>query len=306
MTLAHARSTSPAPGSGVAAPSHRHGGGLAAGLVVLVGVLAVVAFVSVTLGTRDVGLATIWKAFTDFDPDNTSETVIRELRVPRTLVGLVAGMSLGLAGAILQGVNHGLSTGALFLLVGFLYERRHTRDIAEFGGIAKRMPIYAAFFVFVTMSSIALPLTNGFVGEFLIFGGSFKEGVQSSILPRPDGAISWRTVVLVCTGVATLGIVLGAVYMLSMVRRVFFGEVTKHANELLKDLTLRERVIVGILSAFILWIGVAPAGWLKLSEATVHAMVQPIRPQIQQVRSPADYQRELRTAARPVVPAVAP
>lgn len=222
------------------------------------------------------------------------------------MLGLAIFNEEALQGAILQGVNHGLSTGALFLLVGFLYERRHTRDIAEFGGIAKRMPVYAAFFVFVTMSSIALPLTNGFVGEFLIFAGSFKEGVQSSILPRPDGALSWRTVVLLCTGISTLGIVLGAVYMLSMVRRVFFGEITKHANELLKDLTLRERVIVGILSAFILWIGVAPAGWLKLSEATVHAMVQPIRPQIQQVRSPADYQRELRTAARPVVPVRAP
>lgn len=126
MTLAHAPRTSRTARSGSAAPSHRHGGGLAVGLTVLVGVLAVVAFVSVTLGTRDVGLATIWKAFTDFDPDNTSETVIRELRVPRTLVGLVAGMSLGLAGAILQGVTRnpladpgimGINSGASAFIV---------------------------------------------------------------------------------------------------------------------------------------------------------------------------------------------
>ena len=153
------------------------------------------------------------------------------------------------------------------------------------------------------MASIALPLTNGFVGEFLIFAGSFKEGVQSALLPRTDGGYVWRNVVLIGTGIATLGIVLGAIYMLSVVRRVFFGELTNPDMLRLKDLTWRERFIAGVLCAFILWIGVKPSGWLHLSEATVHAMVGPLRPQIQQTRSPADYQREMRAALRAAAPA---
>ncbi len=220
------------------------------------------------------------------------------------VLGITIFNEEALQGAILQGVNHGISTGALFILVGYLYERRHTREISEFGGIAKRMPVYAAFFVFVTMSSIALPLTNGFVGEFLIFAGAFKEGIQSKILFNATG-MSWRMVVLIGTGIATLGIVLGAVYMLSMVRRVFFGEITKPENLRLHDLTLRERLIVGILCVFMVWIGVKPAGWLKLSETTVHAMVAPIRPQILQVRAPADYDREMKAALRAAHPMAA-
>ena len=209
------------------------------------------------------------------------------------ILGITAFNEAALQGAILQGVNHGLSTGALFLLVGFLYERRHTREISEFGGIAKKMPVYAAFFVFITMSSIALPLTNGFVGEFLIFAGAFKEGLGSAMLGTWS---SWRNIMLIGTGIGTLGIVLGAVYMLSMVRRVFFGEITKADNNRLHDLTLRERMIVGILAVFILWIGVKPAGWLKLSETTVHAMVAQTRPQVLQVRSPMDFQQEQKDA----------
>ncbi len=212
------------------------------------------------------------------------------------LLGIAVFNEEALQGAILQGINHGLSTGALFFLVGFVYERAHTREIEAFGGIAKKMPVFTAFFVFVTMSSIALPLTNGFVGEFLIFAGSFKEGVQSALLPRTDGGYVWRNVVLVGTGIATLGIVLGAVYMLSVVRRVFFGELTNPDMGHLRDIGWRERFIVSVLAVFILWIGIKPSGWLHLSEATVHAMVAPLRPQIQQTRSPADYQREQRAA----------
>lgn len=210
------------------------------------------------------------------------------------MLGIVIFNQESLQGAMLQMVNHGLSTGALFLLVGFLYERRHTREIADFGGIAKRMPVYATFFVFITMSSIALPLTNGFVGEFLIFAGAFKEGVQSVLVP---GKFGWRNMVLVTTSIATLGIVLGAVYMLSMVRRVFFGPIKRPENEGLTDLTWRERILMGVISVLIIWIGVAPAGWLKLSDATVQAMVTPIRPAILQARSPLDYQRESRLTA---------
>ncbi len=207
------------------------------------------------------------------------------------MLGIVIFNEEALQGAILQGVNHGLSTGALFLLVGYVYERRHTREIANFGGIAAKMPVYAAFFVFVTMSSIALPLTNGFDGEFLIFAGSFKEGVQARIpMALEDG--HWRTIVNVGGAFATLGIVLGAVYMLSMVRRVFFGQLTNPDNKGLRDLTTREKTIMGILAAFILWIGVYPSSWLNLSKTTVHAMVQAHRPAILQVRAPLDYKHE--------------
>jgi NADH-quinone oxidoreductase subunit M len=206
------------------------------------------------------------------------------------LLGIAAFNEEALQGVILQGVNHGISTGALFMLVGFVYERRHTREIAEYGGIAKKMPVYAAFFVFITMSSVALPLTNGFVGEFLIFAGAFKEGIRSAIVAGPDG--QWRNTVLIATGVGTAGIVLGAVYMLSVVRRVFFGPITVAANNSLKDLTFRERALAGVLSVVVIWIGVAPAGFLRISETTVRAMVQPLRPQIQQVRAPRDFARE--------------
>jgi len=220
------------------------------------------------------------------------------------MLGIVIFNEESLQGAVLQMVNHGLSTGALFLLVGFVYERRHTRQIADFGGLAKRMPVFAAFFVFVTMSSIALPLTNGFVGEFLIFAGAYKEGVQAAMV-QGDWLVqlkTWRGMVLLMTSIGTLGIVLGAVYMLSMVRRVFFGPVTRPENESLHDLTLRERLIVGTLCVVIVWIGVAPAPFLKLSETTVRAMIEPNRPQILQTRAPVDYQRMLQRAAANVNP----
>jgi NADH-quinone oxidoreductase subunit M len=213
------------------------------------------------------------------------------------VLGIVAFNEQGLQGAILQGVNHGLSTGALFMLVGFLYERRHTREISEFGGVAKRMPVYAAFFVFVTFSSVALPLTNGFVGEFLIFAGSFKEGVHSQLL-QGAGKLPWRTTMLAASSIATLGIVLGAVYMLSVVRRVFFGPVTRHENECLHDLGLREKVLMAAFSVFIAWIGLIPGHWLKMSDATVQAMIADVRPRIVQVRAPADYERDQLRAAR--------
>ena len=208
------------------------------------------------------------------------------------VLGIVIFNVEAVSGAVLQMVNHGLSTGALFLLVGFLYERRHTREISDFGGIAKRMPVYAAFFVFVTMSSVALPLTNGFVGEFLIFAGTFAEGIHSAVV---EDSWSWRNQVLFYGSVAVTGIILGAVYMLSMVRRVFFGEIDKPENELLSDLSWRERFVMGALAVVIIWIGVAPGSWLKMSEASVAGIVAQNRPAILQVRSPADYQRETRT-----------
>jgi len=151
----------------------------------------------------------------------------------------------GVSGSVLQMVNHGLSTGALFLLVGMLYERRHTRLIADFGGVAKPMPVYAACFGLVTMSSIGLPALNGFVGEFLILLGTFL------VHPALVGVI------------ATSGVVLAACYMLWMFRRVMFGPVDKPENRGLIDLSLRERFVMLAIIVPIVWIGVHPETFLS-------------------------------------------
>jgi len=162
------------------------------------------------------------------------------------VLGLFSGSNIGVQGALLQMVNHGLSTGALFILVGMLYERRHTRAIAEFGGIAKKMPIYATFFVIITLSSIGLPSTNGFIGEFLILLGAFMtEG---------------RTVYAVC---GALGIVLAAVYMLWMVQRVFFGPLRNPENERLVDLSVREVAVLVPIVVFVFVIGLFPKPFLS-------------------------------------------
>jgi NADH-quinone oxidoreductase subunit M len=151
----------------------------------------------------------------------------------------------GVSGSVLQMVNHGLSTGALFLLVGMLYERRHTRMVTDFGGVAKPMPVYAACFGVVTMSSIGLPALNGFVGEFLILLGTFL------VHPALVGVI------------ATSGVVLAACYMLWMYRRVMFGPVDKPENRGLIDLSLRERFVMLAIIVPIVWIGVHPETFLS-------------------------------------------
>jgi NADH-quinone oxidoreductase subunit M len=166
------------------------------------------------------------------------------------ILGTFALNDEGLRGAVLQMVNHGLSTGALFLLVGMIYERRHTREISAFGGIAKPMPVYAALFGIVTMSSIGLPGLNGFVGEYLILLGTFH-------------AAPWVAVA------ATFGVVLAAVYMLWMYRRVFFGPVEIAENRGLIDLDLREKLVIAAVVVPIVWIGVYPQPLLTRLSAPV-------------------------------------
>jgi NADH-quinone oxidoreductase subunit M len=166
------------------------------------------------------------------------------------MLGIFAFNGQGLGGGVLQMVNHGLSTGALFLLVGMLYERRHTRQISDFGGIARPMPVYAAFFGLVTMSSIGLPALNGFVGEFLILLGAF--------LASPALAV-----------VATSGVVLGAAYMLWMFRRVMFGPLDSPENRGLIDLGLREKVVMAAIAVPIFWIGLYPETFLRRIEPSV-------------------------------------
>jgi len=173
------------------------------------------------------------------------------------MLGMFALNVQGASGSVLQMINHGLSTGALFLLVGMLYERRHTRLVTAFGGVAKPMPVYAFFFGLVTMSSIGLPMLNGFVGEFLILLGAF--------LAHP-----WYAVV------AASGVVLAAAYMLWMFRRVMFGPVDNPENRKLIDLDLREKVVLVAITIPIVWIGVNPDPLLRRVEPSVSALLQDV------------------------------
>ena len=173
------------------------------------------------------------------------------------MLGIFAFNAQGLNGGVLQMVNHGLSTGALFLLVGMLYERRHTRQISDFGGIAKPMPVFAAFFGLVTMSSIGLPALNGFVGEFLILLGAY--------LANPTMAVA-----------ATSGVVLGAAYMLWMFRRMMFGPLESPENRGLIDLGLREKFVMAAIAVPMLWIGVYPETFLRRIEPSVMELLHRI------------------------------
>ncbi len=171
------------------------------------------------------------------------------------MLGLFALNIQGAAGGMLQMINHGISTGALFLIVGFIYERRHTRLIAEFGGLAKQMPVFATIFMIVTFSSIGLPGTNGFVGEFLILLGAF------------EGELRWFAVI------AATGVIFAAVYMLWMFQRVMFGELKNPANQKLVDLNAREVALMLPLLLFVFWIGVYPNTFLeKMNPALVNML----------------------------------
>jgi NADH-quinone oxidoreductase subunit M len=165
------------------------------------------------------------------------------------MLGLFTFTAAGIQGGIIQMINHGLSTGALFLCVGMVYERRHTRMIADYGGLATSMPIYATIFMIVTLSSIAVPGTNGFIGEFLILLGAFKTNA-------------------VYATIAATGVIFSACYMLWMFQRVVWGEITNEKNRELKDLSCREIAIFAPLILFIFWIGVYPSTFLNKTKAT--------------------------------------
>jgi NADH-quinone oxidoreductase subunit M len=158
-------------------------------------------------------------------------------------------------------VNHGLSTGALFLLVGMIYDRRHTRMIKEYGGIARVMPVFATFFMIVALSSAGLPGLNGFVGEFLILIGAFK----SQFFASPWYAICGAS-----------GVIFAAVYLLWSYQQVFFGNVTKAENENLRDLSTREWAVLVPVLVFIVWIGFYPSTFLNKSAAASKALIQQI------------------------------
>ncbi len=170
------------------------------------------------------------------------------------MLGMFALNSVGIMGSIVQQINHGISTGALFLLVGVVYERRHTREISEYGGLSKVMPMYATVFLVMTMSSIGLPALNGFIGEILILQGVF---VVSKV---------WAAV-------AAVGIVLGATYMLWLYQRTMFGEVTNPKNEHLPDLSLRELATFAPLIVLAFWIGLYPSPFIDRLETSVERVV---------------------------------
>jgi NADH-quinone oxidoreductase subunit M len=172
-------------------------------------------------------------------------------------LGIFALNSMGLSGSVLQQVNHGISTGALFLIVGILYERRHTREIAEYGGISNVMPLYATITMIMFLSSMGLPLLNGFVGEFTILQGAFTA--------------NWRWAAW-----AAPGVVLAAAYLLWLYQRVFFGTVTNPKNEKLHDLTPREILTFVPLIIMALWIGLYPKPFFQILEQPVNQIVQTI------------------------------
>src|SRR5712671_5298131 len=170
------------------------------------------------------------------------------------MLGMFALNPVGITGSIVQQLNHGISTGALFLLVGVVYERRHTREISEYGGLSKVMPVYAAIFLIMTMSSIGLPTLNGFIGEFLILQGVF---VVSKV---------WAAF-------AASGVVLGAAYMLYLYQRTMFGKIENPKNERLLDMGQREFVTFAPLIVLALWIGLYPKPFLRRLESSVNHIV---------------------------------
>jgi NADH-quinone oxidoreductase subunit M len=168
------------------------------------------------------------------------------------VLGIFSGTLAGIQGSVLQMVSHGLSTGALFLLIGMIYDRRHTREIADFGGLWQPMPVFAVFFLVAMFSSIGLPGLNGFVGEFLILLGTFEVHRLLAIL-------------------AAIGIILGAVYMLWMYQRMMYGDVTHDVNRQLRDMNGREIALMIPIVLLMFWIGIYPNTFLrKMDQSSAH------------------------------------
>jgi len=178
------------------------------------------------------------------------------------MLGMFAFNTQGVQGSIYQMLNHGISTGSLFLIVGMIYERRHTRLISDFGGLSKVMPIYATFFMIVTLSSIGLPGTNGFVGEFLILLGVFQSNVVYGVL-------------------AASGVILGAAYMLWMFQRVMFGKITKPENEKLKDLNAREIITLIPMVILIFLMGIYPKLFFSKMDVSVEKFLKDFRGRVE-------------------------
>ena len=185
------------------------------------------------------------------------------------MLGMFALNPVGITGSIVQQLNHGISTGALFLIVGIVYERRHTREISEYGGLSKVMPVYAAIFLIMTMSSIGLPTLNGFIGEFLILQGVF---VANKV---------WAAF-------AASGVVLGAAYMLYLYQRTMFGKVENPKNEKLLDLNMREFATFAPLIVLAVWIGLYPKPFLERLAPAVQHVVARVAPEYSDEKTAAN------------------
>jgi NADH-quinone oxidoreductase subunit M len=183
------------------------------------------------------------------------------------MLGMFALNPVGLSGSIIQQLNHGISTGGLFLLVGVVYERRHTREISEYGGLSKVMPVYAAIFLVMTMSSIGLPTLNGFIGELLIL-----QGVFTTTNPFLGGGKVWAAF-------AASGVVLGAAYMLYLYQRTMFGKVDNPKNERLLDISQREFVTFAPLLILAVWMGLYPAPFIRRLDTSVQHIIARVSPQ---------------------------
>lgn len=211
------------------------------------------------------------------------------------MLGLFAATPASLEGAVLQTINHGISTGALFLLVGVIYDRRHTRQVDEFGGLAKVMPVYTALFVVATMASIGVPGTNGFVGEFMVITGTFV----STKLGHFNG--------IQAVG-AAFGVILGAIYMLSVVQKVFFGPVTKPENKKLEDVNRRELIAIAPLIVAIFVLGLFPNILINSIRGATSRVVNDLQARVEQNPAPRYYQGPIRLLSRreeaPELPAV--
>lgn len=201
------------------------------------------------------------------------------------MLGIFAATPSSLEGSVLQMVNHGISTGALFLLVGAIYDRRHTRMLDEFGGLAKVMPVYATLFIIVAMSSVGLPGTNGFVGEFMIITGTFV----SNRLGHVNG--------IQAVG-AAIGVVLAALYMLTAVQKMFFGKLTNPENKKLEDLNSREIIAVLPLIGMIFIIGLFPSIFLEPISGAVARVHDDYSNRIEQNPPPKFYEGPIKLQAR--------
>ncbi len=182
------------------------------------------------------------------------------------ILGMFSFTEAGMQGALFTMLAHGVTTGALFLLVGFIYERRHTREITQFGGLANVMPVYTTIFVITTMASVGLPFLNGFVGEFLIMVGMFQSHALSV-----TATVNWNYIAAMLAGT---GVIFAAVYLLWMVQRVFFGKVTNDKNRMLLDLSWREIGLMVPLLILMVYMGVFPKPFLARSEGAIKVLQQ--------------------------------
>jgi NADH-quinone oxidoreductase subunit M len=193
------------------------------------------------------------------------------------VLGTFALDPTAMQGALFQMLSHGVSTGALFLLVGMLYDRRHTHEIQQYGGLATPLPVLAAFFMFVSFASAGLPMLNGFVGEFLILAGTFQ---------RHTSWAAW----------AAAGVIISAVYLLWAYQRVFFGGITVERNRTLPDTDRRELLMLVAIAAMILWMGIGSAGFTRRSESSTRNIFE-------LMRRPGAYNAKANAVAQPELPA---